>query len=239
MNNIMAVARREVRAYFNSPIAYIVLVLFILASMLCFFTFSKFFAADRAEIRGFFRFVPLVFLVLVPGLTMRLWSEEKKIGSLEILLTLPVREVEFVLGKFLGAWFLVFVALVFTFPIPVVAALYGPLDLGPVAGGYLAAVLLGGAFVAIGAFMSSLTENQIVALLGAIMAGAVLYLPGTELVGVFGEGWVRLGRAVGIGARFESIERGVVDFRDLVYYGSIILLFLAGNVMVLKGRRWA
>jgi ABC-2 type transport system permease protein len=228
-----------VRAYFNSPIAYIVLVLFIVASMLCFFTFAKFFSANRAEIRGFFRYVPLIFLVLVPGLTMRLWSEEKKLGTLEILMTLPVREHQFVLGKFLGAWFLVAVALLCTIPIPFAARLYGPLDLGPVVGGYLAAVLLGGAVVAIGTFMSSLTENQIVALLGAIMAGIVLYLPGTELFGLLGEGWVRLGRAVGLGARFESIERGVVDFRDLLYYVSVIVVFLSANVVVLKARRWA
>jgi len=239
MRNIHAIARREVRAYFDSPIAYIVLLLFVLASVFAFYTVEKFFATNRAELRGFFKHVPLIFLILVPGLTMRLWSEEKKLGALELLMTLPVPKHHFVLGKFLGAWFLVAVALLFTVPMPITAASFGELDPGPVIGGYLAALLLGGTFVAIGTFMSSLTENQIVALLGAIIIGALLYLPGTEVVTQFlPDGLVDMARSVGLGARFESIERGVLDSRDLLYYGSLIALALVCNVLVLHGRRW-
>lgn len=239
MRNIHAIARREVRAYFQSPIAYIVLFLFVVASGFLFYYVEKFFATDRAELRGFFKHVPVVFLVLVPGLTMRLWSEEKKLGTLELLMTLPVRKHEYVLGKFAAAWFLVAIALLFTLPIPFTASHFGPLDMGPVYGGYLAAFLLGGTFVALGIFMSAITENQIVALLGAILLGLALYLPGTETVTQFLPGaFVDIGQSIGLGSRFESIERGVVDFRDLLYYVSLIFLFLAANVAVLSGRRW-
>ncbi len=239
MRTIHAIARREIRAYFHSPIAYIVLLLFVVASAFYFFNVEKFFSSNRAEVRGFFKHVPLIFLVLVPGLTMRLWSEEKKLGTLELLMTLPVPKHEYVLGKFFGAWFLVACALLFTLPIPITVGMVGPLDAGPVLGGYLAALLLGGTFVALGLFMSALTENQIVALLGAIILGIALYIPGTETFTQFlSNSEVGFFRSLGIGARFESIERGVVDFRDLLYYVSLIVVFLVANVVVLHGRRW-
>lgn len=239
MRNIHAIARREIRAYFQSPIAYIVLLLFVGTSAFAFYNVKKFFSVNRAELRGFFEVIPLLFLFLVPGLTMRLWSEEKKAGTLELLMTLPVRKYQYVLGKFLGAWVLVAVALLFTIVIPISVGAIGPLDAGPVLGGYLAAFLLGGTFVAIGIFMSAVTENQIVALLGAMIVGALLYIPGTELfLSVLPESWVGVAQSVGLGSRFQSIERGVIDFRDLLYYVSLIFLFLAANVVVLVGRRW-
>ena len=239
MRNIQAIARREVRAYFQSPIAYIVLLLFAISSVFVFYNVERFFSVDRAELRGFFRHVPVIFLVLVPGLTMRLWSEEKKLGTIELLMTLPVPKHHYVVGKFLGAWVLVAAALLFTLPIPFSVASVGNLDLGPVLGGYLAALLLGGTFVAIGLFLSSVTENQIVALLGAIFVGALLYLPGTEMVTrILPDAFAGPARGIGLGSRFSSIERGVVDFRDLLYYFSLIVFFLVANVAVLVGRRW-
>ena len=171
---------------------------------------------------------------------MRQWSEEQRSGTLEVLLTLPVRRVELVLGKFLAVMALVALALALTLFLPITVCILGNLDWGPVVGGYLAALLLAAAYAAIGLFVSSRTDNQIVSLILTVCLGGLFYLVGTDgVTGLAGEPLGEVLRALGTGSRFESIERGVIDLRDLVYYLSLTALFLVLNVVSLDAKRWS
>jgi ABC-2 type transport system permease protein len=240
MKRIGVIARKELSAYFGSPVALIFLGLFLVFTLAAFFWVAGFFTRNIADVRPLFRAMPVLLLFLVAALTMRQWSEEQRSGTLEILLTLPVRRIELVLGKFLAVMALVALALALTLFLPITVSILGDLDWGPVVGGYLAALLLAAAYVAIGLFVSSLTDNQIVSLIVTVVVGGLLYLAGTTLVaGLAGEPLGQLLQALGTGSRFESIERGVIDLRDLVYYLSLTLLFLALNVVSLDAKRWS
>ncbi|MFN2227410.1 MAG: Gldg family protein, partial [Anaerolineae bacterium] len=182
----------------------------------------------------------VLLLFLVAALTMRQWSEEQRSGTLEVLLTLPVRRLDLVLGKFLAVMILVALALALTLFLPLTVSLLGPLDWGPVIGGYLAALLLAAAYAAMGLFVSSRTDNQIVSLILTVLLGGVFYVVGTDaFTGLLGESVAEILRAIGTGSRFESIERGVVDLRDLIYYLSLSGIFLALNVFSLDVKRWS
>ena len=240
MNRVRSVALRELRSYFNSPIAYIFLLAFVGAALFTFFNVNAFFARGQADLRGLFETIPLLTLLLVPALTMRLWAEEAKSGTIEALLTLPAKDHELVSGKFLASWALLAVGLAATLPVAVTVSTLGNLDWGPVVGGYLGALLLGAAYLAVGQFVSALTENQILAFILALVLGMVLYGAGTELfTGLFSDRTAAALRAVGTGSRFQSIARGVIDLRDLLYYASLTLFFLALSVGALRARRWA
>jgi ABC-2 type transport system permease protein len=233
------VAARELRAYFNSPIAFVFLSVFAGAALFTFFNIEAFFARGVADLRGLFAPLPLLMILLVPALTMRLWAEEQKQGTLEVLLTLPVRDHELVAGKFLASWILLACALGLTLALPITAAILGRLDWGPVVGGYLGAVLLGGAYLAAGQFLSASTENQILAFILALVVCLALYGVGTEaFAGLFSDRLAGVLRAIGTGSRFQSIARGVIDLRDLVYYASLTLFFLAACVLAVRARRW-
>lgn len=240
MGRIRTVARRELNSFFNSAIALVFLLIFLEVTFIVFFTFYNFWAEGQAELRGFFLWLPMLLLFLVPALTMRLWSEEQKVGTLQMVLTLPVRIYEVVLGKFLASIILLCIALLFTISLPFTVAWLGDLDFGPSFGGYLAAVLLGAAYLAIGQFTSSLTENQILAFISALVICLVLWIVGEPwFVKFFPANWVELFSALGTGARFRSISRGVLDVRDLIYYLSIVVLFLFLNVAFLRIRKWS
>jgi len=240
MTQIMAVARKEFRAYFGSPMALIFLGAFLIAILFAFFWVETFFARNIADLRPLFRWIPVLLIFLVASLTMRQWSEEQKMGTFEILMTLPVRTSHLVLGKFLAVLGLVAVALALTAGLPITVAFLGKLDWGPVLGGYLGSVLLAGAYIAIGLFVSSRTDNQIVALISTVMAcGAIFLLGSPELTGFMRNGPAELMRALGTGSRFDSIERGVLDLRDILYYLSITVFFLLLNVTSLDAKRWS
>ncbi len=236
MRNVAAIFGRELRGYFNSPIAYLCTTVFLV--FMGWYFFRGFFLVGQADLRVFFTILPWVFLFLVPAVTMRLWSEEKKLGTIEVLMTLPVRDAEAVGGKFLaGLAYLVF-ALLLSFPIPLTVWLLGKPDPGPIWGGYLGALLMGAAYLAIGLWCSSLTENQIVAfILGVVMAFA-LFIVGEDFVLVTAPSALAPVLAyLGLGTHYRSVLRGVADSRDLVYYGSVILLFLYANVKTLESRK--
>jgi ABC-2 type transport system permease protein len=240
MSHILAIAKKELRAYFLSPVALIFLATFLFVTLFTFFWVEAFFTRNIADIRPLFSWLPILLIFLVAALTMRLWSEEQKLGTLEILMTMPVETHRLVLGKFLGGLGLVALALALTLGVPMTVSLLGELDWGPVFGGYLAALLLAGAYLSIGLTLSSLTDNQIVALILTVLACGFLYVVGTDPVtGLFDTRGAELLRAIGIGSRFESIGRGVIDVRDLVYYGSLIVLFLALNTVILESKRWS
>lgn len=240
MKQILAITRKELNSYFGSPMALIFIGVFLAASLFTFFWVDTFFARGIADLRPLFRWMPLLLVFLVSALTMRQWSEETQSGTLEILLTLPVPYWQLVVGKFLAVMALVALALALTFSLPVTVAMLGDLDWGPVIGGYLAALLMAAAYAALGLFVSSRTGNDLVALIVSVVAGSILYLIGTRGVTEFtGETTGSILRALSTGSRFESIQRGVIDLRDLVYYLSLTLLFLALNVLSLDAKRWS
>ncbi len=236
----VTISRKELRGYFGSPMALIFIGTFLAATLFSFFWVNTFFSRGVADVRPLFQWMPALLIFLVAALTMRQWSEEQRSGTMEVLLTLPVSTIQLVLGKFLAVIALVAVALGLTLFLPLTVALLGNLDWGPVAGGYLAAILLAGAYAAIGLFVSSRTDNQIVALISTVLVCGVLYLVGSSgVTGFFGNQVADILRAIGAGSRFASIERGVIDLRDLAYYLTVAGIFLALNVLSLKAKGWS
>lgn len=240
MSDILQIARKELRAFFGSPVAYIFIGAFLAVTLFVFFWVDAFFARNIADARPLFDWMPVLLIFLTAALTMRLWSEERRAGTLETLMTLPVPTWHLVAGKFLAALALVAVALALTLPLPITVSLLGPLDWGPVLGAYLATLLLAGAYIAIGIFVSTRTDNPIVALIGSVLLGAFFFLLGSEaLTQLFGNRGGEVLRLLGSGSRFDSITRGVIDLRDLYYYLSIIGTFLVLAVYSLERLRWA
>ncbi len=239
MNHVWSIARKELRGYFNSAVALIFLATFLGVVLFTFFWVEKFFTRNIADVRPMFEWLPLLLIFLVGALSMRLWSEEQKVGTIEILLTLPVPHWQLVLGKFLAGLLLVGLALALTLGLPITVALMGDLDSGPVIGGYLGLLLLAGAYLSIGLCVSAVTDNQIVSLIVTVLVCALFYLPGADtFASLFGVDASEVLRRLGTGSRFHSIARGVVDLRDLVYYGSLVGLFLVLNTVLLKVRGW-
>ena len=227
---ILTVIKKELRAYFNSAIAVIFLAAFLIAALAMFFWAEKFFARGIADLRPLFEWMPKLLIILVSALSMRQWADERRAGTLEVLLTLPVPRWQLVVGKFLAGMVLIALALGLTLGLPITIAHMGNLDLGPVVGGYLATLLLAGAYLAIGMCVSAATDNELV----AFVATAALCVA-TYVVGALGD----IGRLFGTGARFESVARGVLDLRDLAYYGGIIAVGIALNVLLLDRLTWS
>ena len=240
MRDVLAVARKELAGFFTAPVAWLFLGAFLVATLFVFFWVETFFARNIADVRPLFEWLPLLLIFLIAALTMRAWSEERRMGTLESLLTSPVAPWQLVLGKFLAVMVLVAIALLLTLPLPVTVAVLGPLDWGPVAGGYLAALCLAAAYTAIGLFVSSRNDSQIVSLIVTVALCGVFYLIGAEPVtALAGNRLGELLRLLGTGARFQSITRGVIDLRDLYYYLSLTGTFLALNVYGLERLRWS
>ena len=235
LSNVGPIYRREIRSYFNSPVAYVVIVVFL--AIVGWYFSNNLFLMNTASMRIVFELVPLVFLFFVPAVTMRLLAEEKKSGTLELLTTKPVRDVEIVLGKFLAAWTLLAATLAPTLVYLVTLMVLGTPDLGPVVTGYLGLMLTGGVYIAIGLFASSLTENQIVAfLIGMVIILAffladkvLLYMPGAIAPTV---------EYLGIDYHFSNIARGVIDSRDIIYFGSVLGFALMTATASLERRKW-
>lgn len=240
MKQIIAIAKKELKAYFGSPMAAIFIGTFLLSTLFSFFWLETFFARNIADIRPLFSWMPLLMIFLVAALTMRQWSEEQKMGTLEILLTLPVRISHLVIGKFLAVLILVGLSLALTSGLPLTVALMGDIDWGPVFGGYLGALLMASAYIAIGLFVSSRTDNQIVALILTVLLGGIFYLVGSSgITNFMGNTAGEFLRNFGTSSRFLSIERGVIDLRDLAYYGSLSGIFLMLNGVCLDRKRWS
>lgn len=237
MSNISTIFQKEFKSYFNSPIAYIFIITFLLFSGWLFF--RTFFLIGQAHLRPLFGILPWLFLILAPAVTMRAWAEEKKLGTMEVLMTLPLRDYEAVLGKFLANFVFIIITLLLTFPLVATTYVLGEPDTGAIVGGYLGACLMGGAYLAIGLFVSSLTKNQIVAFIIGIVTCFALLIVGEDIVLMSAPSVVvPLFTYLGLGAHFESISRGVIDSRDLIYYLSVIGFFLFLNTLALESRKW-
>jgi ABC-2 type transport system permease protein len=235
MRNTLAIAKREFISYFNSPIPFILVALFVAISG--FFFFRDLFLTRQADMRHFFELMPLMFCILVPLLTMRLVAEERREGTLELLLTMPITDWQLLLGKFVAALGVMAVLLGVTLAFPITVAFVGPLDKGTTVAGYIGALLMSGAFAAIGVMASSFTRSQIVAALVAFFIGFILLVFGM-VVSVVPPSLGPLMAALGIGTHFNNIARGVIDSRDVLYYLSLIVGCLLIAQTTLDSRRW-
>jgi len=234
MRQIMTILNKELKDYFISPIAYIVISIFLLVTG--WFFFATFFLHNQADLRNFFSLLPITFSFVIPAITMRLFAEERQVGSYEILFTLPVSTTDIILGKFLAGVIFMGVALIPTIAYPLFISFLGQLDWGPVFGGYIGAVLLAAAFTAIGLLASSLTRNQIIAfIVGMIICFALtlleqmLFFVPRWLVGVVG--------TLGAGFHFQNIAKGVIDSRDILYFFSIIFISLYGTYLAIQEKK--
>jgi ABC-2 type transport system permease protein len=235
MTPALVISRREIRTYFNSPVAYIVVPVFVIITGYLFFT--QLFLEKQADMRGFFNIMPLLFMFMIPAITMRLLADEKSSGTLELLITMPVRDSEVVIGKFLAAMALLCTAIGLTLVFAITVKSLGPLDRGPTIGGYLGLVLMGGAYVSIGVMASALTRNSIVSFIVAFAISFALYLLG-RLTQFLPQALQKLVAYLSIDGHFENIGRGVIDTRDLIYYFSVMVVCLLIATLSLESRRW-
>lgn len=231
MSHLAVIFRREFASYFVTPVAYVFILVFLVLSSAFTFYLGQFYERGQADLQPFFNFHPWLYLFLVPAVSMRLWSEERKSGSIELLLTLPITLWEAILGKFLAAWAFAGLALIGTFPIWMTVAFLGEPDHGAIMGSYVGSWLMAGAFLAIGCCMSALTKSQIIAFILSGTACLMFVLAGFPLVLNFFEGWVPvmiidLIAGLSVITHFTSISKGVVALTDLIYFVSMILLWL-------------
>ncbi len=237
MRNMLTIFQKEFKSYFNSPIAYIFIITFLLFSNWLFF--RTFFLIGQAHMRPLFGILPWLFLILAPAITMRAWAEEKKMGTMEVLMTLPLKDYEIVLGKFLASFIFLIIAVLLTFPLALTIYFLGKPDNGTIVGGYLGSCLMGGAYLAIGLFISSLTQNQIIAFIVSIVVCFAFLIIGEDIVLMSAPAILSpVFTYLGLGAHFESISRGVIDSRDLLYYSSVIGFFLFLNTLAIESRKW-
>jgi ABC-2 type transport system permease protein len=233
--NVGTIFRREIRSYFNSAIAYVVIVVFL--AIIGWFHMNNLFLSNVASLRLMFELTPAVFLFVVPAITMRLLSEEKKSGTIELLTTKPLHDAEIVLGKFLAAWALIGIGLLLTLIYYATIASLGNIDSGPVVGGYFGLLLMAGVFAAIGLLASSLTENQVVAFIIGFVLAFALFMLDKVLIYV-PESLTSIIEFLGIDYHFSNIARGVVDSRDVIYFLSLLGFTLYLTVLSLGRRKW-
>lgn len=242
MSVVGAIMRRELRAYFVTPLAYVFLVIFLIGASALTFYDGHFYERGLADLQPFFAFHPWLYLLLVPALSMRLWAEERKSGTLELLLTLPVSTTQAMLGKFLAAWAFIALALVLTFPMWLTVNYLGNPDNGVILVGYLGSWLMAGAFLAIGCCLSVLTRSQVVAFVLTVAVCFVLLLAGASTVQDMLAGWMSPPALHAVARlslldHFESISRGVLDLRDIVYFVLSIVFWLTAGTLLLDLRR--
>ena len=235
MQNIKTIYLKELKSYFNSPIAYIVIIVFLIIGGY-FFT-NGLFQNNLATLRPLFDIVPFIFLFFIPAITMRLFSEEKKQGTIELLLTKPITDNELVIGKFLAAFMLTMITLLPTLLYLIVVMLIGKVDLGAVIGGYLGLIFMAGVYIGVGVFASSLTENQVVAFIVSFVAVFALFMVGKILI-QFSPLLVSAIEYISTDYHFINISCGVIDSRDLIYYLSMITFTLFLTRVSLESRKW-
>jgi len=234
MRQVINIFNKEIRDYFVSPIAYIVICIYLLITG--WFFFMTFFVYDQANLRTFFNLLPIIFSFVVPAVTMRLFSEEYNIGSYEMLLTLPVTLNDVILGKFLAGTVFVAIMLVPTLAYPVTVTFLGQMDWGPVIGGYIGAVLLGSAFSAVGVLASSMTRNQIIAFIVGILICFTLTLV-DKMLFFFPREALNVISMLGAGFHFDNISKGIIDSRDILYFASVIFIALYGSHLIIQEKR--
>ncbi|MFZ4575703.1 MAG: ABC transporter permease subunit [Phycisphaerales bacterium] len=242
MQGWLPVLRRELTGYFVTPVAYVFIVIFLILAGVFTFQFGGFYTRGQADLASFFNFHPWLYLFLIPAVSMRLWAEEHKSGTTELLMTLPITRLGAVVGKFLAAWLFTILALALTFPIWISVNVLGDPDNGVIFFGYIGSMLMAGGFLAIGAAVSASTRSQVIAFVITAVICFVLLLIGDDSMLQFVSSWapdsvVDTISSFSFLSRFEAISRGVIDLRDIIYFGSLIVVFLAINTVALEARK--
>jgi ABC-2 type transport system permease protein len=243
MNSFWSVFKRELKSYFTTPVAYVFLVVFLFFAGYLAFK-QGFFEARQADMRAFFMNLPLLFVFMVPATAMRLWAEERRVGSIELLLTLPITVIQAVLGKFFAAWFFLAIALLLTFPMVITVCYLGDPDVGLIITGYVGSLLMAGGFLAVGCFFSAVSKNQVISFVLAVVACAILVFAGMpttmNYLSLFlPGGLVSAIETMSFQSHFESIQRGVLEFKDLSYFVLLIVAWIAACSVILDERKAA
>ncbi len=237
MNKVLILAKKELNSYFNSPLGYVVLTVFLVISGWLFI--QTFFLISQASMRNFFDILPMIFMFVLPAVTMASWSEEKKSGTVEVLMTFPVKISEAVLAKFFSSFIFLAAMLFLTLAIPFMVSSVGVPDRGVILAGYIGLLLLGASYLAVGLWVSSITKNQIVSFIAAVVIIFSFYMIGNSLVIGFLPGAIaETAKFLSFSSHFNSILRGVISLADIVYYLSIIAFFLFLNMRVVSLRNW-
>jgi len=244
MHSIAAIAKRELTGYFSTPVAYIFIVIFLALSGAFTFYIGGFFERGQASLESFFTFHPWLYLFLIPAVSMRLWSEERKTGTIELLMTLPLPTAAAVIGKFLAAWAFVAVALALTFPLWITVNVLGDPDNGVILASYVGSLLMAGAFLTIGSCVSALTRNQVIAFIVAATVCFLFTMSGLEMVLNVFRAWaphllVDTIASLSFLSHFDSVTKGLIDLRDLVFFVSMIAFWLFATVVVVDVERGA
>lgn len=242
MNTLFTICKREFSACFSTPVAYVFILIFLVMSGVFTFYLGNFYQRGQADLLPFFNFHPWLYLFFMPAVAMGLWSQERQLGTIELLMTLPVTLWQAVLGKFLAAWFFAGLALLLTIPLWITVNYLGTPDNGVILASYLGSWLMAGAFIAVGSCMSALSRNQIVAFILTVVVCFVLMLSGFPLVldvfrGWAGEGLLDLIASLSFLTHFEALSRGVVDIRDLLYFVLVIVVWLVATTQVLTVKK--
>jgi len=239
MDKIWIIFKRELASYFITPVAYVFIVIFLFLTGIFTFSIGGFFERGQASLESFFGFHPWLYLFLIPAITMRLWSEERKSGTIELLLTLPISMQHAVIGKFMAAWVFAGIALVLTFPVWITVNYLGDPDNGVIAAGYIGSLLMAGGFLAIGSFISSLTKNQVIAFVLSVVVSLLFVLAGFGVVLDAFSGWapqsvVDVISRMSFLTNFSSIGKGIIDMRSIIYFASLIFCFLFANAIMVE-----
>ena len=242
MKNIPVIMKRELYGYFSTPVAYVFIVIFLFLTGVFTFYLGSFYDSNQADLDPFFRFHPWLYLFLIPAISMRLWSEERKSGTIELLMTLPVTITEAVVGKFLAAWCFSGIALALTFPVWITVNYLGDPDNTVIIAGYIGSLLMAGGFLAIGSCISALTKNQVIAFVISVVICFLFILSGFPLVLDFFHGWapqvlINAISSISFLTHFDSITKGVIDIRDLIYYAVLIAYWLYACVVVIDMKK--
>ena len=242
MNNILTIAKREVRGYFSSPVAFVFVVIFLLLAGFFSFMVGGLFERGEATLQAFFAWHPWLYLFLVPAVGMRMWSEERRLGTIELLLTMPITPAQAIVGKFLASWVVVALALALTFPIWITVNYLGHPDNGVILAGYIGSLLMAGSYLAITAMTSAMTRNQVVSFIVSVVLALFLILAGyppvTNMLVSWASPWLVNGIAsFSVMTHFESIQKGVLDSRDILYFLSVIIFSLFTTGVIIRAHR--
>tara|TARA_Y100000590_G_scaffold364140_1_gene422356 strand:- start:8574 stop:9308 length:735 start_codon:yes stop_codon:yes gene_type:complete len=243
MNVLLNIIKRELASYFSTPLAYVFIVIFL--ALVGSFTFyiGNFFVRGQADLNAFFAFHPWVYILLIPAVTMRLWAEERKSGTIELLMTLPLTTTQSVLGKFFAAWFFIFIALFLTFPIWITVNYLGEPDNGVILAGYIGSLFMSGAYLSIGSCISAITKNQVIAFVIATTLCFIFTMSGVDIVLNFFKIWapeflVNTISSMSFLTHFESITKGVIEIRDFLFYLSVIIFWLFLNTVIVEFKKF-